>query len=233
MDSSCASRAFIQGAKGALLGLFTATVPSRRPPIVWPVVRPLYLAPFRHERTLLDRIARAMIIVALFCSPSFGGTQLAPRQAHNASSFVTSDVEETAVHKHHRKGRLMKMTFARSGGFAGRATNVQGAVEFDSKGGHVTAEDAGYYRELPVAEATRLETLVTELTAGDKPPGARPMPDAYQYEISIAPDVGKTRTLVLQHDGVGVDTSAGSELFGWVQSEAQRIWDYKIANRKN
>src|SRR5690242_14729847 len=56
-----------------------------------------------------------------------------------------------------RKGTvIMQIKFARSGGFAGAATNVSGVVEFQDTGARVRSDRPGYERAMAPQEAQQI-----------------------------------------------------------------------------
>lgn len=125
----------------------------------------------------------------------------------------------------------MRITFMRSGGFAGKATEVDGAVTFGESGAEVTANGGNYHRELLAAEAKQLiADAAVEAAPGESGAGGQPtQPDAYQYDVSIVTAEGKTRRLRFGASTSQVTASAG--LTKWVQDEVQKIWEARIADR--
>ncbi|MBZ5727775.1 MAG: histidine phosphatase family protein [Acidobacteriia bacterium] len=133
---------------------------------------------------------------------------------------------------------VMQIKFVRSGGFAGAATNVEGAVTFDETGAQVTSEASQYRRALAAEEAGPLRTAADPAAlAGAKgalsaPAGA--MRDGYQYDITVVAKDGKSHAFTL-HDGPSDELKNAApgiaNLAGWVQEEARKIWTHRIKQR--
>src|SRR5689334_2511692 len=116
----------------------------------------------------------------------------------------------------------MQINFERSGGFAGAATSVAGTVELDEHGGHVDGKGTDYHRELTPEEAERLRTaadpgaLAQAKAALPAPDSAR---DAYQYDVTVVADDGKSQSLTLGEGGPNQSGNAVAELRSWIQEE--------------
>src|SRR5882724_120950 len=54
-------------------------------------------------------------------------------------ALLNCDAADGSAYKHRKKERVMRLTFVRSGGFAGKATDVEGTVTFTPAGAEVTA----------------------------------------------------------------------------------------------
>lgn len=160
--------------------------------------------------------------------------EVGARAAHRSVAVSTFSQVLTGSIKHtkHRKERVMEISFVRSGGFAGRATNVSGVVHFDPSGrSYVSAEGTDYHRDLTADEAKQLQSLtIAKLAEHGVPPPGDQMRDAFQYDVSAKTEDGKTHSLPL-----GIENQSGpheglaSSLSEWVQRETQRIWDHRLA----
>jgi hypothetical protein len=137
--------------------------------------------------------------------------------------------------------QAMQIKFTRSGGFAGAATNVAGAVEWTGNGVHVTAEGTAYHRDLPAAEAQQLEAAAdpSALSRAQRAsPEASTARDAFQYNITVITRDGKAHAFIFtglqsrdqreRLPGVGSPAS----LPEWVEQETQRIWAFRVNARK-
>ena len=125
----------------------------------------------------------------------------------------------------------MQIAFVRSGGFAGMATRVEGAVQFDEHGARVSSGAAGYARDLAPEEAQKLRAAADPqgfANAGSQPAGPGALRDAFQYDITVTTKDGKTHKLT-QH---GDPTVPGpNALLEWVKQEADRIWTHRLEKR--
>lgn len=111
----------------------------------------------------------------------------------------------------------MKMSFTRSGGFAGPATTIQGEVTFDGNAGR-SKSDFGYQRDLAPAEVQTLRAAMEKLPGGaSKTPGK---PDQYQYDVRLTWDSGRTQNLTLRE-------GSSEPLLDWIQQECGRIWEQR------
>src|SRR5205823_919554 len=91
-----------------------------------------------------------------------------------------------------KRGKVvMQIQFVRAGGFAGPATRVAGTLTFEDSTARVTSDGTGYHRDLPASEAEPLRTAA-RAAALDKeqgaPGGSPPVPDAFEYRITITPE---------------------------------------------
>lgn len=116
----------------------------------------------------------------------------------------------------------MKFTFARSGGFAGAATAIQGEVTFDEDGGRVTSSH-GYARDLTPAETAQIRSMIAQLRQQEAkgPDSAR---DQFQYDLEIVWSDSSSEHVALAEDTKG--ESAG--MLAWVRGECDRIWNHRI-----
>jgi len=113
----------------------------------------------------------------------------------------------------------MQITFVRSGG-ATPMLRAEGAVQFEGQGAHVTS--GAYRRDLDASEvqklrnATDANSLKTLRQLAQQPSQLR---DAFQYNITIRAEDGKTEEFVIHGE-------PASPLAQWVQQEADHIWAY-------
>jgi len=121
------------------------------------------------------------------------------------------------------RGRVMKMEFSRSGGFAGMATSVNGVVTFQENAGVVKSSN-GYQRVLTVAEADSLRKILArpEVRSSGTDTDLR---DGYQYQVVLKLENTKSQSFVLQ-EGRDGDTNP---LLSWIMQECQRIWEYRAS----
>ena len=120
----------------------------------------------------------------------------------------------------------MQIEFVRSGGFAGAATNGEGTVTLEGNGGRVRSDMVQFSRDLTPDEARQLRAA-GESAAGSKAKDAAksdpgPTRDAYQYDVSITNDAGKTIKLAAPAAAPEAKT-----LLEWVQAETKKIWTFR------
>jgi hypothetical protein len=118
----------------------------------------------------------------------------------------------------------MQIKFVRSGGFAGRATRVEGAVTFNPDGAIVTSDDGKYHRNLTLAEAEQLRTAAGAAIDAGKPEKPTPVRDAFSHLVTIVTKDGKTHQMTLDNSA----NPKASSLSEWVQTESQQIWEHRI-----
>ena len=111
----------------------------------------------------------------------------------------------------------MKMTFVRSGGFAGPMMRVEGTVDFEGDQATVTSARKNYRRELDAAESQMLKKAASEKIAG----GSKAMPDSFQYDVVVTQADGKTERETVQGD-------SSSPLIEWIKKESERIFSQKL-----
>lgn len=117
----------------------------------------------------------------------------------------------------------MQIRFVRSGGFAGRATNVEGIVTFEDDTAKVTAAPS-YERDVPEQEAALIRQAADPARlAAAKSGKPGPSRDAYQYEVTIEDDNGHGQTFTV--------SPSAENLGDWVQKETERIWSHRLKNR--
>ncbi|MES1258639.1 MAG: hypothetical protein ABUS51_09415 [Acidobacteriota bacterium] len=115
----------------------------------------------------------------------------------------------------------MELEFARSGGFAGMATQVAGNVTLHGSAGQVTGP-AGYHRKLNPEETAKLLSLANAaLKQPDSPGGSGDLRDGYQYDITVITGDGKKHAIVTHGD------AAVTGIFGWVRTECENIWKFR------
>jgi hypothetical protein len=122
---------------------------------------------------------------------------------------------------------IVKITFSRSGGFAGAAVAIDGSVTFRGDSAQVTST-SGYQRDLASDEIQMLRGAISQLSSPQvASPG--PMRDAYQYDVRVSRDDGTTQNLTTYGD----PPSGPHGLFGWVRQECDRIWAYRAGGSHN
>jgi hypothetical protein len=133
----------------------------------------------------------------------------------------------------------MQIEFVRSGGFAGPATNVTGKVEFDGKSASVTSAGTAYRRELSSQEADLLSGSAEPSVLGKAKSALAAQsaaPDAFQFEITIVSKDGKRHAITVGAEGGSekLKTAAPelAPLVSWVGQEVDRIWSYRLSQRK-
>lgn len=120
---------------------------------------------------------------------------------------------------------MIRITFARSGGFAGSATDIEGNVTFDGGPARVTSA-VGYQRDLGTDEVEVLRTAIGQLSHARAEPPVQSR-DAYQYDVRIIRDDGAPQSLTVHGD----PSPGRHDLFGWVRQECDRIWAYRASRR--
>jgi len=157
------------------------------------------------------------------------------------SSCATSSPPATAqkTSKANQKGGVVQIKFARSGGFAGAATNVSGSVEIADTSAHVRSEAAGYERDLGVQEAEQLRKAAASGGLAKMKAAlaaASPQRDAYQYDVTVVSPDGSTQSLTYSGDRAPESlqqiSPEAAPLISWVRDEAQKIWKQRAAARK-
>ncbi|HEY1241118.1 MAG TPA: hypothetical protein VGF16_11200 [Bryobacteraceae bacterium] len=146
---------------------------------------------------------------------------------------------QTKTSKKQKGSVIMQIKFARSGGFAGAATNVSGVVEFQDTGARVRSEKAGYEREVAPQEAEQIRNAAAaainpQAKAAMKAPSSQR--DAYQYDVTVVKQDGSTESLTFTGektaDALQQVSPAAAHLISWVRQEAQQIWKQRAAARK-
>lgn len=115
----------------------------------------------------------------------------------------------------------MEISFVRSGGFAGPATQVEGKAIITKSGGSVVSEKTNYRRDLTAEEAGRLmdwATAAMSRRTGNGPGQAR---DAYSYRVQVLAGDGKQTELELHE-------LSSQPLADWVRAECERIWAERL-----
>jgi broad specificity phosphatase PhoE len=134
-----------------------------------------------------------------------------------------------------KRSRVMKINFARSGGFAAMpGLTVQGVVDLDDRAGKVTSESRKYQRALPPGEVEQLR-LAADPARMSRAKAAlaahsRTLNDAYQYDITIVTSDGKSQTLTFNAAGGDDVDKAAPGLGGlvrWIDDEAQKIKEHR------
>ncbi len=126
----------------------------------------------------------------------------------------------------------MEISFTRSGGFAGRATNVSGLVRFDGLQAHVSSEGTDYGRDMTAEEASELRSLATAVPAkGGHASGAGDVRDGFQYDVLLHTEDGKQHSIRLGPHESSAGGASPATLSDWLDREAQRIWDHRLAQR--
>lgn len=116
----------------------------------------------------------------------------------------------------------MKMTFKRSGGFAGPAVEIKGEVVFDRDTVEVIS-GPDYERKLSDAEVCRLNEMIDKLPQRLAETNNEQR-DQFQYDVEITSSSGHSRHLTLQPD-----TSPNvNQILDWVEQECERIWARRI-----
>ena len=109
------------------------------------------------------------------------------------------------------------------------ATRVEGSVKFEDRHGQVTSA-SGYSRDLDPEEVDKLRASAqpSALPADAAAPGAGPLRDAYQYDITVTTQDGKTRKMTAHGDHA---TPEARELVDWVRQESDKIWRHRLQKR--
>jgi hypothetical protein len=121
----------------------------------------------------------------------------------------------------------MEIAWTRSGGIAGSATAIEGKVKIDDGVARVTS-DLGYQRDLTPEEIRVLGAAVWQLPH-EQPAFPSQLRDAYQYDIRVTGNDGRTQSLTVHGDSsLGVEN-----LLDWVRRECDRIWTHRINRRRD
>jgi hypothetical protein len=121
---------------------------------------------------------------------------------------------------------VMQITFSRSGGFAGAATNVGGTIQFSEQGAKVNGDATDYSRELDSGEAKQLLQAAdpsARAKAATASPSSSAVRDGYQYDITVVTNDGKRHSLTL---------GDADYLSSWVKAEASKIWEHRVNSGK-
>jgi broad specificity phosphatase PhoE len=139
-------------------------------------------------------------------------------QLHYGAISPTSPQMQSMTNK---GDSIMQITFTRSGGFAGMATNVEGTVRFDATGAHITSTRGNYHRDINLSEAKELiKAIESSLSSPPDPSAPNQTRDAFQYDVTVTTLDGKTHTL---NFGQGI-SQASAALIKWIKDEINKIW---------
>jgi hypothetical protein len=122
------------------------------------------------------------------------------------------------------KESVMEIDFVRSGGLAGMLTQVEGKVVFNGSSAQVTSPSSGDTRKLDPQEVTTLQSAAELAAKQQTTGGPGVLRDAYQYEIRITGNDGRTYQVTEHGESTGTPTSALAE---WVRQECERIWEHR------
>ena len=135
---------------------------------------------------------------------------------------LNSGVEQSLLQQD--RGRVMRMEFSRSGGFAGMATSISGVVTFQENAGEVNSSN-GYHRVLTASEVDSLQKTLAQ--PGVRSPSTNTnLRDAYQYNVVLKLENKKSQSFVLQE---GASEANTNPLLSWIVQECQRIWDHRTS----
>ena len=132
---------------------------------------------------------------------------------------------------------VMQITFSRSGGFAGAATNVGGTIQFSDQGAKVSGDATDYVRELNADETKQL-LLAADPNVLAKSASASPSSSTvrygYQYDITVVTNDGKRHSLTVgdgSSEQLKAEAPAAAYLSSWIQAESSKIWDHRVSAR--
>lgn len=114
----------------------------------------------------------------------------------------------------------MKMTFVRSGGFAGPMTRVEGSVDFNGEKATVTSASRGYRRELEAGEARDLRKAADPASWPAASKDSGPSRDSFQYDVTVTTDDGSMRKTTFYDQ-------PSTPLTEWIKQESDRIFSHK------
>jgi len=116
--------------------------------------------------------------------------------------------------------------------------NVEGVVDLDDQGAHVTSAASQYRRELAPQEAQALGSSadLANVSRARATLAARPsrLRDAYQYDIVVTSKNGRTERVTLNAAGGGGlnEIAPGlGDLVQWIDDEAQKIKEQRLKSR--
>jgi len=116
----------------------------------------------------------------------------------------------------------MEISFVRSGGFVGPATQVEGKAVITESGGSVVSEKTGYRRDLTAEEATKLMDWATAaVSKGPDGTGPGQIRDAYSYRVQVLTGDGKNTELELHERSL-------QPFADWIRTECERIWTERV-----
>ena len=138
-----------------------------------------------------------------------------------------------------RRDHAVQIKFARSGGMGGLpGLNVEGVVDLDDHGAHVTSAGSQYRRDLAPHEAQTLRSSadLANVSRARTSLAARPsrLRDAYQYDIAVTSREGRTEHVTLNAaGGSGLNEVAPGlgDLVQWIDDEAQKIKEQRLKSR--
>ena len=116
------------------------------------------------------------------------------------------------------------LKFSRTGGLAG--SKVAGTVTFSANHAYVDADGFPYRRELSSQERKQLLADAEAADFSAAPGKAATVPDAYQFEITVTTEDGRSRSLSFgenSEDRLKQASPAASRLAAWVQQEIMAI----------
>jgi hypothetical protein len=200
------------------------------------------LSLFQRHRFPRDFASRLVVPILLVTPVVACAFQFSDKPGARSSMVIWSNLKNqrslmpgTGLFVEKKRNSIMEIRFVRSGGFAGRATRVEGVVLFDDNGGQVSSASSGYRRELPPSEAEELRSLASSIEGGRDPKtSSQTMPDSYQYELTIVTKDGKSHKYVFGESTTSPSSQESfipSALTAWIRAESQEIWEYRIKKR--
>src|SRR5262249_28873385 len=122
------------------------------------------------------------------------------------------------------RGKVMRMEFSRSGGFAGMATSISAVVTFQENSAEITSSN-GYHRVLVATEVDSLRKALDQPRV--RTPGTNSNArDGYQYNVVLKLENKKSQSFILQE---GTPEGSTNPLMSWIVQECQRIWEHRAS----
>ena len=132
----------------------------------------------------------------------------------------------------------MRISFVKSGGFAGPMTRVEGRIDLSGEHGTISG-DGSYHRDLTTTEVQQLrsgaqpESLAKAASA--LAAATSGMADIEQYNVRVRTDDGKDHDAVLpapaDSEELQVVPPATIKFLMWLQQQAQQILTEKFKSR--
>jgi hypothetical protein len=135
----------------------------------------------------------------------------------------------------------VQISFVKSGGFAGRMTRVEGAIDLRDSHGEITGA-GGYHRQLESKEIDMVRAgaqpqllFQAASTLASVAAASGGMADVEQYKVNIKTSDGKDQEIILSTSGADDELNqvppAAAKFISWLQQETQKILAEKMKSR--
>jgi hypothetical protein len=151
--------------------------------------------------------------------------------------FLLHADEKRAAHRKARSS-IVRISFIKSGGFAGPMTRVEGRIDLSGDHGSISG-DGSYHRDLSTTEVQDLRVgaqpqLVTK-AASTLAAATSGMADVEQYNLRIRTEDGKDHDAVLPAPADAEELQdvppQTAKFLMWLQQQAQQILTEKFKSR--